>query len=233
MLGHGESLSVCAGVVGVALFSVAEFAAGGAAVAACAGAFDGPPDFAAAVSVDDDVDFVGGGGVLCSHGDLFLSTGGRTFALPIFFRRGGWGEKPAHGNDGATHRPDSFRGSAATALRKVFGALAVVQRSEGLSRRARVMQYRREPDVRQEIRCLLRCGAQRSSVRGTPAGWPAPAGRRNARPFDDAGGVATSHLRTSAGRLCGSDGARPRSVSRQHRCCPRVSDDSKLNRIYR
>jgi hypothetical protein len=67
------------------LFSVAEFAAGGAAVAACAGAFDGAPDFVAAVSVDDDVDFVGGGGVLCSHGDLSLSTGGRTFALPISF----------------------------------------------------------------------------------------------------------------------------------------------------
>lgn len=25
-----------------------------------------------AASVDDDVDFVGGGGVLCAHGDLFL-----------------------------------------------------------------------------------------------------------------------------------------------------------------
>ena len=183
MLGHGESLSVCAGVVGVALFSVAEFAAGGAAVAACAGAFDGPPDFAAAVSVDDDVDFVGGGGVLCSHGDLFLSTGGRTFALPIFFRRGGWGEKPAHGNDGATHRPDSFRGSAATTGRKVFGALAVAQRSEGLSRRARVMDARRSHLRRKKLILFALVSAERSgvrfgAVRRGACGPPGPACKR-------------------------------------------------------
>jgi hypothetical protein len=48
----------------------------------------------------------------------------------------------------------------------VFGASAVAQRSEGLRRRARVMQYRREPDVRQEIECSfgVRSAAEFGSV---------------------------------------------------------------------
>ncbi len=64
---------------------VAEFAACGAAVASGAGAFDSAADFGLAVAVDEDVDFVGGAGVLCAHGDLSSRTGGRTFALPISF----------------------------------------------------------------------------------------------------------------------------------------------------
>jgi hypothetical protein len=70
---------------------------------------------------------------------------------------------------------------------------AVAQRSEGLRRRSRVMQYRREPDVRQEIKRLftVRSAAEFGSVDArrvagtadrrntsrapTTATWPPPA----------------------------------------------------------
>ena len=121
-----------------------------------------------------------------------------------FFCRGGWGEKPAHGNDGATLRPGSFRGSAATARRKVFGALAVAQRSEGLRRRARVMQYRREPDVRQEIECFF---AVRSAAEFGSEGRPQGGRHRRQAECETAcrrRRVTTSHLRSSPGDCAGA-----------------------------
>ena len=86
----------------------------------------------------------------------------------------------------------------------MFGALAVAQRSEGLSRRSRVMQYRREPDVRQEIECsfTVRSAAEFGSVDARRVAGTA--GRRNAPPRVDAGGVATSHLWSSAGDCAGA-----------------------------
>jgi hypothetical protein len=95
---------------------------------------------------------------------------------------------------GTTGQPlvsDSFRGSAATARRKVFGALAVAQRSEGLSRRARVMDARRSHLRRKKLILFAFLSAERSGVRFGAArrgacgplgpacerGWPCVVGR--------------------------------------------------------
>ncbi len=75
------------------------------------------------------------------------------------------------------------------------------------------MQYRREPDVRQEIECSFAVRSAAELGSGDARRVAGTAGRRNATPRVDAGG---GHLPAVelASRLCGSYGDGPRSVSR-------------------